>query len=224
MSNPDLTIDIIADFVCPWCYIGAKRLDKALKILEINNVKQEWKPYQLDLTIPKLGRPYQTYIKQKLGGADKTDEIHRQLITFGKELDIEFDFEAIEIMPNTLDAHRLTYWAGQAEYGTQNKIVYDLYSRFFEQGEDIGEANILTDIANHAGMRSDVIEKLLATNVDVETMNEDITHAQKMGIQGVPCFIINKKYAIMGAQSTQQLADAIGQIHSGFEPQGSRDR
>ncbi|UXN04551.1 DsbA family oxidoreductase [Bartonella sp. HY406] len=219
-----LTIDIIADFVCPWCYIGGKRLDKALKILEIDDAKIEWKPYQLDPTLPKLGRPYESYLKQRLGGADKVDEIHRQLIELGKEFEIEFDFAAIEIMPNTLDAHRVTYWAGQAESDTQTKVAYELFSRFFEQGQDIGETNILTDIAREAGMRGDVVEKLLETNVDINTMTDDITLAQKIGVQGVPCFIINKKYAIMGAQSTQKFADAIGQICAGFEPQGSEDR
>ena len=224
MTTSNLTVDIIADFVCPWCYIGAKRLDKALKILEVDNAKIEWKPYQLDPTIPKLGRPYETYLKQRLGGSDKVDEIHRNLIELGKEFEIEFDFEAIKIMPNTIDAHRLTYWSGQAESGSQLKVANELYSRFFEQGEDIGEINVLIDIANDAAMRGDVIEKLLETDVDINTMNDDIALAQKIGVQGVPCFIINKKYAIMGAQSTQQFADAIGQICAGFEPQGSEDR
>lgn len=183
-----------------------------------------FKPYLLNPDMPAAGRPYQAYLRQKLGGAEEIAATHDTLRKLGGEVEIEFDFEAIETMPDTLDAHRLVYWAGQAEAGTQTQVVEELFSRFFEQGQNIADHAVLIDAAAESGMRADVVEKLLQTDIDRQTIRDDAALAQKLGVRGVPCYIADKKYAIMGAENTEMLADTFRQIANGFAPVQAEDR
>lgn len=218
MANKLVPIDIIADLVCPWCFIGRKRLLDAIAILIDIDIRLNWKPFQLAPDIPPQGKPYKTYLKSVFGDQDMIDRNERELIKLGEGVGIEFDFGAIETAPNTLNAHRTIYWAAQDQLGVQDKLVAELYSRFFEQGQDIGSASVIVDAAKSSGMRADVVEKLLATDIDRETIINDCRRAQTIGVRGVPCFIIDNKYAIMGAQNSEILADAIRQAADGFEP------
>lgn len=224
MNEKQIMIDVIADIVCPWCFLGRKRLEKAITLLPEFDINVHWKPFQLSPEIPQQGKPYQEHMRAILGNRDAVDEAERTLIALGEEDGIAFDFSAIARMPNTLDAHRVIYWAAQDENGVQDALVGELFSRFFEQGQDIGKAEILVEAAAAAGMKARVVEKLLTTDIDRDTIQQDITGAHYIGVRGVPCFIVDKKFVVMGAQPIELLADAIQQTADGFEPGTVEDR
>lgn len=224
MSLPTIYINMISDLVCPWCFIGRKRLLSAIKSLPEINIKLRWTPFQLYPNMKPEGVPYSLHMKKILGSQDAVDETERTLIDLGKQEDIEFDFSAITKEPNSLDAHRVVYWAAQDKEKTQEKLIDELFSRFFEQGQNIGDRAVLVDAAKSVGMRGDVVDKLLQTSVDKDTIKQDSAHSYYIGVRGVPSFILDQKYVVMGAQPTEVLADTIEQIADGFEPGSSEDR
>lgn len=224
MTGRKITIDVVSDVVCPWCFVGKKRLEQALELAPEVDAEVRWRPYQLDPAIPAQGKDRQVYMREKFGTGSKIDDIHKQLVELGEENDIVFDFEAITRAPNTLDAHRLIHWAAQAGPGLQDKLVGRLFSLYFEQGQDIGDHDVLVDAAASIGMEAPIVARLLQSDADKDAIREEIDTANRIGVRGVPCFIIDQKYAVMGAQSASALADAIRQTAEGFEPGISEDR
>lgn len=224
MNSRIIYIDLIADLVCPWCFIGRKRLFNAIKRLPDIDIQIQWKPFQLHHEMPLAGQPYQLHMKSIFGNQDTIDETERSLIDLGKQEGIEFDFDAIQIAPNSLNAHRVIYWAAQDKAGTQSRLIDELYSRYFEQGQNIGDNSVLVEAAAAVGMRGEVVAKLLQTQIDLDTIQQDCARAYQVGVRGVPCFIVDQKFAIMGAQTQDVLADAIQQIADGFEPGAADDR
>lgn len=224
MTNKQITIDVVSDVVCPWCFIGRQRLKAALALLPELDITVQWRPFQLDPSIPTLGKDRKNYMLEKFGSQAKIDEIHDTLIKAGEEYDIEFDFDAIEFAPNTLNAHRLIRWAGEISPQVQDRVVGELFSLYFEQGEDIGSDEILVEAAEAADMEYTIVETLLEGHADEDNVRAEIDTANQMGVRGVPCYIIDQKYALMGAQSAEVLADAIAQVAAGFEPGMSEDR
>lgn len=224
MTNKQITIDVISDVVCPWCFLGRQRLKAAIKMLPDLNIEVRWRPFQLDPTIPQQGKERKRYLIEKFGSQSRINEMHDQLTNLGKEEGIEFDFEAIEVSPNTLDAHRLIRWAGEVSAEMQDRVVGELFSLYFEQGENIGNHEILTEAAEDAGMEYTIVQTLLEEDTDKDNVRGEIAIAGQMGVTGVPCFILDQKYAVMGAQTPQALADAIRQIAQGYEPGLSEDR
>ncbi|MEL4071936.1 DsbA family oxidoreductase [Ochrobactrum sp. GPK 3] len=223
-SEKKITIDVVSDVVCPWCFLGRKRLENALAMLPEVEAEIRWRPFQLDPTLPPQGKDRGAYMREKFGNGSKIDDIHKQLTELGDENGIVFDFEAITRAPNTLDAHRVIHWAAQAAPDTQNKLVGTLFSLYFEQGQDIGDHEVLVDAAASVGMDAAVVARLLESDADKATIREEIDTANRIGVRGVPCFIIDQKYAVMGAQNADVLADAIRQTAEGFEPGISEDR
>ncbi|MRG55359.1 disulfide bond formation protein DsbA [Phyllobacterium sp. SYP-B3895] len=218
MPEKKFTIDVVSDVVCPWCFVGRKRLEQALELNPDIDVSVNWRPFQLDPTIPPQGKDRKRYMQEKFGSSDRIFEIHQQLTELGKEVGIEFDFDSIEISPNTLDAHRLIRWASQAQPNVQDTLVGILFSYYFEQGKDIGDAEVLLEAAAEAGMDVAIVASLLPTDADAVGVRQEIDTANQIGVRGVPCFILDQKYALMGAQSAETLADAIRQTADGFEP------
>ncbi|MEI4480932.1 MULTISPECIES: DsbA family protein [unclassified Phyllobacterium] len=218
MTEKKFIIDVVSDVVCPWCFLGRKRLENALAMNPDIEATVNWRPFQLDPTIPRQGKDRNRYMQEKFGSSDKIFEIHQQLIELGKEEGIEFDFEAIKISPNTLDAHRLIRWASQAKPNVQDAVVGILFSYYFEQGKDIGDRQVLLEAAEEAGMDVAIVDSLLATDADTVGVQQEIDTANQVGVRGVPCFILDQKYAVMGAQSADALADAIRQTADGYEP------
>ena len=204
-----ITLDIVSDVVCPWCYLGKVRLEKALETLPQINAEIHWRPYQLDPTIPRTGVDRKAYMEAKFGTGPRLAQVHSQLVELGREIGIAYDFDAIKISPNTLDAHRLIRWAAQAGAGIQNKVVDRLFKAYFENGEDIGDAVVLTKIAAECGMDPKIVSTLLPTDSEVEGVTGEIDHSRTIGVTGVPCFIIDQKYAVSGAQTPEILAEAI---------------
>jgi predicted DsbA family dithiol-disulfide isomerase len=208
-AKKSVRIDIISDVVCPWCYLGKARLEAALKDLPGIEADIRWRPYQLDPSIPRAGVDRKAYMEAKFGAGPRLGQIHDQLNGFGAEVGITYDFDAIKIAPNTMNAHRLIRWAAQAGPGIQNKAVDLLFKAYFEDGKDIGDAAVLTDIAKSAGMDEAIVTTLLPTDAEEAGVIGEIAQAKQLGINGVPCFIIDQKYAVSGAQTPDILADAI---------------
>jgi predicted DsbA family dithiol-disulfide isomerase len=212
MAETAISIDVVSDVVCPWCFLGGKRLESAIATLKDVDVHVHWRPFQLDPTIPPEGKDRQAYMKAKFGDENRLKQVHANLVSLGAVEGISFDFDAIHVAPNTLDAHRVIRWAGAAGEAVQNRLVEDLFGRYFERGENTGDHRVLVEAARTAGMDAAVVETLLPTDADVDAVRNEIATASRMGISGVPCFLLEGKYAVMGAQDTSTLADAIRQL------------
>lgn len=207
-----LSIDVVSDVVCPWCYIGLKRLDAAIAQAKDIVVDVRWRPYQLDGSIPAGGADRKQYMLAKFGSEEKLAEIHARVAEAGRDAGIEFAFDAIRVSPNTLDAHRLIRWAGTEGPAIQANVVRRLFALYFEEGRDIGDHAVLTEAARTSGMDSAVVEALLASDADTDAVRAEIDTAAQMGVRGVPCYVVEGRYAIMGAQEPTVLADAIRQV------------
>jgi predicted DsbA family dithiol-disulfide isomerase len=209
MSQKRVTVDVVSDVVCPWCYIGKRRLEAALATRPDVVVDVRWRPFQLDGTIPQGGIPRQTYLANKFGGPDKITEIYSRIAGVGREVGIAFDFAAITRSPNTLDAHRLIRWA--AEPGLQGAVVEALFRAYFLDGRDIGDHAVLADVAAQAGLDAGIAARL-ASDSDKDAVAEEIRMASELGVQGVPFFIFEGRYGVSGAQSAEVLEEIIDQV------------
>lgn len=213
MTAHSLTIDVVSDVMCPWCYIGKRRLEAALdEVRSEMDVEVRWRPYQLDPTLPKQGKDRQQYLEDKFGGAAGAEQAYAAVRAAGVEEHIPFAFDKIEVSANTLDAHRLIRWAGSLGLTTQQQVVDLLFKAYFEDGKNIGDDAVLLEVAEQAGLEMPVVERLLAGDADRDTVAAEIDQSRQMGVTGVPCFIIDMKYAVVGAQSAEALADAMRKV------------
>lgn len=208
MSTP-VVIDVISDVVCPWCYVGKKRLESALRMLPDQSFAVFWRPFQLDPSIPKDGLPRKTYLERKFGNLDRLAQTHAQLVEIGKAEGIAFAFDRITRSPNTLDAHRLIRWAH--EMAKQTEMVERLFTLYFTEGADIGSPEVLIKAAVEVGLDGALVTQLLATGADLDPVIAEINAAGKMGITGVPTFIFASRFAISGAHPAETIKTAIEQ-------------
>ena len=208
-----VTIDIVSDVVCPWCYLGKARLELAIaEVQDEIGVDINWRPYRLNPDHPPEGVDHQSDLARKLGGKDAVDRAHAMLQKLGEDVGIRYNFEAIKIGPNTLDAHRLLHWAMTEGREVQDKVATALFKANFEEGRNVGDPAVLADIAEQSGLDRKVIENLLATDADKDTVLSEIDAAQKMGVTGVPFFIIDRQYAVSGAQTPDVFVNALREI------------
>ncbi|MBB4142242.1 DsbA family oxidoreductase [Rhizobium rhizoryzae] len=208
-----LTIDLVSDVVCPWCYLGKARLE--LAIAEVQDQVQidiNWRPYRLNPDYPAEGVDQKAALEKKLGGAEAVKRAHDMLTELGRDVGINFNFEAIKVGPNTLNAHRLIHWASMEGRDVQDRVVTALFKANFEEGRNIGDTHVLLNIAVQSGLQHDVVAALLNSNADIDTVLGEIEAAQKMGVNGVPFFIIEQQYAVSGAQTPDVLANAFVDI------------
>lgn len=202
-----ITIDIVSDVMCPWCYIGKRRLERALPLIDDIALDIRWRPYQLDPTIPAGGIDRRVYLENKFGGVDGAKAIYDAIEAAGDSENIPFDFKAIAVSPNTIDAHRVIRWAANVD--AQDAVVEALFSAYFVEGRDIGDHNVLVEIATAAGMDGALVRDLLASDADRDLVEKEVALARSLGINGVPCFILANSVAVSGAQDPQTLARAI---------------
>jgi len=216
MSDPTIlepvtiTVDVVSDVSCPWCYLGKRRLDHAIERLNGVKVVVNWRPFQLDPTIPPEGVDRKDYMRAKFGDGGRIDEIHARLTELGAAEGIAYDFDAITRSPNSLNAHRLLRWA--AEAGVQDALKERLMSLFWTKGEDIGDFDVLSEAAAAVGLDPVAMRARLESNDDREAVTTEIAQYQRMGVRGVPTFIIEQKYAVSGAQDVSVLVDALTEI------------
>lgn len=208
-----MQLDVISDTVCPWCYIGKKRLDKAMDAWDRKDVAIDltWRPYQLDATIPAEGVDRQKYYERKFG-AERAKEAGKVIAEYGEMEGINFAFDKIKRSPNTLDSHRLIRWAGTA--GVQMDAVELLFKRYFEEGADIGESQVLLEVAADVGMDADLVRDLLASDADRQKVEYEDHMAREMGVTGVPCFLFENKFSVMGAQDVDTLTKVFTRVQT----------
>jgi predicted DsbA family dithiol-disulfide isomerase len=193
-----ITVDIVSDAICPWCFIGKRRFERALRKAPGDiEVMVGWRPYQLNPEMPPEGMDRKAYLAAKFGGDGRADQIYKQVREAGAGEGIEFNFEGMRRTPNTINAHRLIGVAGRA--GRQDPVVEALFRAYFLDARDIGDAATLVEIGAGAGLDAKVLADYFAGRDDVERVEAEDAMARRMGIQGVPCFIFNRKYAISGA-------------------------
>jgi len=202
-----LTIDIVSDVVCPWCYLGKRRLEEALQKLGRTDATVRWRPFQLDESIPEQGLDRQAYMRGKFGDLSRLQSVHDRLVAYGKEVGADYDFEAIARAPNTLKAHRLIRWAGEA--GVQDAVVDRLFRAYFEQGQDIGDVATLAEIAAESGLDREEIARRLASDEDEQAAQSEIDAWRRAGVTGVPFFIFNERLAVPGAEGVDTLVAAM---------------
>ncbi|MAM93622.1 DsbA family oxidoreductase [Parvibaculum sp.] len=204
-----MQLDVVSDTVCPWCYIGKKRLDQALAMHGGEGITLVWRPFQLDASIPEGGVDRKTYMEKKFG-SERAKSVGNTIREFGEAVGIDFRFDKIERSPNTLDSHRLIRWAGTA--GCQNEMVDILFRRYFEDGEDIGSHDVLIEAAAEAGMDTDIVADLLMKDADKELISQEDALARQMGIQGVPSFVVNSQWVMVGAQEPETLVKMFNKL------------
>ena len=211
-------LDIISDPICPWCYIGKTRLDRALELNPTHNFIIEWHPFQLNPTMPKDGMDRREYLEAKFGGQKEAIEVYSNIDKTATETGLSLNFGGIKRTPNTIDAHRLIHWAGIE--GRQNSIIDRLFKAYFQEGRDISEHSVLTRIASAAGMDQDVVRSLLKSDADKEDIKARDTDARKRGIQGVPAFVVANEYVIQGAQTIDIWDNIIKEIQEVISKNG----
>ena len=206
-----MQIDVISDTVCPWCFIGKRRLQRAMDARPHIEFDVKWRPYQLDATVPRGGMDRQVYMRMKFGEDPmKIVEMHKLIAAEGEKDGIAFDFAAIQRRPNTLDSHRLIRWAEAAN--VQDDVVERLFIAYFENGEDIGDVRILADIADMSGMDGIEVARMLEGDTDLALVTREDQIAREMGVTGVPAMIFGNKLAVSGAREPDVLVSVIDRV------------
>lgn len=212
MEEPRATLDVLSDPICPWCYIGKVKLDRALEQRPDHGLDIFWRPYQLNPEMPSAGMDRTEYLETKFGGPERARTIYGQIEDAAKAAGLNVDFSKIKRTPNTFDAHRLIRWARSG--GHQQAVIDSLFTRYFEQGQDIGDRAVLMDVATEVGMDLDVLNRLYEEDADREMLANEEALARQMGITGVPTFILSEKFALVGAQETAAWLDVIDRLEN----------
>ena len=205
-------LEIVSDVVCPWCYLGAANLMRAVTAREGHPFAMRWRPYQLDPTIPAEGMERGDYLRAEVRDPARIEGAHRRMAEMGREVGISYDFKRIRRSPNTLDAHRVIRWAEPE--GLQTRTAMALFRRYFELGEDVSEPGVLRAAAEEAGMDGAAVAALLAGEADRAEVRAEAEAAREMGVTGVPTFVIAGQYVLTGAQPVEVWEDVIGQLEA----------
>ena len=209
MPDP-FPITIYSDVICPWCYVGKRRLEAALASLDAPVPLQfSWRPFELNPDMPAEGVERKVYRSQKFGEA-RSAQLDAQMTKTGRELGIEFAFDRMQRTPNTRLAHRLIWEADRQE--RQDQVVERLFRGYFEEGCDIGRPDVLRAVAEEAGLDADRVEQALTGSESLEAVTALEQRGYAMGIQGVPFFIVAAKYAVSGAQPPEFWSEALPKI------------
>ena len=202
-----MIIDIFSDSICPWCFIGKRRLEEALAQRPQAAAQVRWRAFQLNPEMPAEGMDRQLYLSSKFDGPGNAELVYSRIRKAGLEEGIAFNFQAIASTPNTVNSHRLIRYGG-AE-GRQDEIVQALFDAYFFDGRDIGETEVLIELAADVGLDGDQVEGLLASDDMTEEVFAEDMAARKAGINGVPCFIFNGRNVLAGAQPPEVLVRMI---------------
>ncbi len=207
-----MILDVFSDPVCPWCYIGKRRLEKSLGTApEARRPQIRWRAFMLNPDMPVGGMERNAYLALKFGGSRRATAFYRTISQAGLEEGIAFAFGDIHRTPSTVAAHRLIGWAG--ERGVQDRLVEEMFAAYFIRGVDIGHPGLLADLAEASGLARDDAEAFLDSGDGADTVLAEHNLAQRIGIDGVPCFILDGRYAVSGAQSPEVLQRMIDTAH-----------
>lgn len=206
-------LDILSDPICPWCYIGKANLEAALAAEGENPFVIEWHPFQLNPDMPEGGMDRRDYLEAKFGGKEAAVRAYTPVVDHAAKAGLTLNFEAMQRTPNTLDAHRLIHWAGIE--GVQNAAVDALFRAYFVDGCDIGDTEVLADIADTIGMDAGVVMKLLKSDAGRDAIRARDAHSRQMGVNSVPTFIVAGKHAVPGAQPPDLWRKVIAELNAG---------
>jgi predicted DsbA family dithiol-disulfide isomerase len=204
----NISVDVISDVICPWCYIGKRRLEKAITAFD-KPVSVNWHPFQLNPTMPKEGISRREYRIAKFGSWERSMELDANIVAVGKQEGIHFDFDRMERTPNTIDAHRLI-WLSHKD-GIQDAVVESLFKAYFTDGRDISNPMTLIDVVAEAGLDREKAEMVLNGNEGMEAIKEAGELSSRCHVQGVPFFIVNGKVSLSGAQTPDVFLAAFKQ-------------
>ncbi len=212
------TIDVVSDVVCPWCYIGKRKLEAALDRIRAQEpdlpIVVRWHPFQLNPELPAAGVDRRSYLEAKFGGPERAREIYARVAAAGESVGIPFRFDSIERQPNTLDAHRLLAWAQGRREGDADALVERLFRAYFLDGQFIGDRDTLARLAADAGYDADDARAFLSSGELAEAVAGADERARSMGVSGVPFFIFGGRTALSGAQAPETLLEAIAQART----------
>jgi predicted DsbA family dithiol-disulfide isomerase len=202
-----LPIDVVSDVVCPWCFIGKRRLEKAIALKSDIPVTVRYRPYFLNPWVPRAGISRTEYLTTKFGSVDRYKANAQRIVLAARQEGLAYNLDAIARQPNTLDCHRLIRWSGEG--GDPARMKQRLMELYFTEGADLSDNEVLVGAARDCGMDADRVRQRLASEEDVENVSREAESAKTAGIEGVPCFILGGIVAISGAQAPEYLADAI---------------
>ncbi|HHP7245316.1 MAG TPA: DsbA family oxidoreductase [Elainellaceae cyanobacterium] len=207
-----LNIEVVSDVICPWCFVAKRRLEQAIEdVRDRYEFRTAWHPFQLNPTIPAEGIERRIYRTAKFGCWEHSRALDMRLVEVGKSVGIDFAFDQIQWTPNTFDAHRLI-WLAQQE-SVQEYMVEALFRAYFEQGQNIGDRQILTEIALKSGIDDKRLMQFWNTDDGSTAVNDEEAAARRLGISSVPYIIINGKYSLSGAQDSQTIVSAFDQVN-----------
>lgn len=210
MSQETITVDIVSDVACPWCYVGKRRFEEALRQWKGAPVKVEWHPYQLDPNMTAEGLSRDNYLINKFGSVEKVQGMTDHLTTAGKEVGIDFDFGPNWLAVNTLQLHQLLYVAG--EEGFKDTLKERFLKAYFEETKHLNNQEVLAEIMAEFGWSAEKVAEIIADDSIAYAVKSEIAHYQQMGVSGVPYFIINNKYGISGAQPSSLFLEALNSV------------
>jgi predicted DsbA family dithiol-disulfide isomerase len=203
-----ISVDVISDVICPWCYVGKRRLEKAIASVDgQHEVRVRWLPFQLNPTMPLEGISRREYRIQKFGSWERSQELDARVVEVGKTEGIDFAFDRIERTPNTVEAHRLI-WLAEA-CGIQDAVMEALFRAWFCEGQDIGQTSVLIEVVVNAGLDRQRVEALLSNNEGAEAFKEVVELSRRHRVDGVPFFVIDKEITLSGAQPPETFLDAF---------------
>lgn len=214
MRDP-IKLDVMSDPICPWCYIGKAHLDKALAERPDHPFLIEWHPFQLNPDMPAGGMGRRAYLEGKFGGKEAAVRAYAPVVEHAEKAGLNINFEAMQRTPNTLNAHRLIHWSGIE--GRQTAAVSALFKAYFVDARDIGDVEVLADIADSIEMDAAVVAKLLQSDEDAQAIRDRDAHSREMGINSVPTFIVGNQHAVPGAQPPSLWLKVIDEL-TGVDP------
>jgi predicted DsbA family dithiol-disulfide isomerase len=203
-------IDIISDTVCPWCWIGRRRLQKALDARPDLTVEITWRPFQLNPGLPREGMDRRDHMRRKFGDPERAQAIFARIAVTAAEEGLDFRFDLIRRSVNTFDSHRLLHWAKGT--GRQDKIAESLFRRYFSEGQDISDPAVLAAAAEEVGMDGGIVRDLLARDADAEIVRRAEATARALGVTSVPTFIFDQKIFVPGAQDAEMFASLLDRL------------
>jgi predicted DsbA family dithiol-disulfide isomerase len=214
-SQQPVRIDVVSDVVCPWCFIGKRRLERAIALIPDIPVEVHWRPYFLNDWIPREGISREEYLTTKFGSAERYKGIAQRVSAAAAAEGLIYAMDKISRQPNTLDAHRLIRWAGGI--GKAAEMKQRLMDLYFTEGADLTNHAVLVQAAADVGLDAEDIREALASDQDVAEVEQEAISAKEAGIEGVPCFIFGGNFAVSGAQAPEDLVEAIGRIAQGAD-------
>lgn len=203
-------LDILSDPICPWCYIGKARLSAAVAEFEEYPLAIEWHPFQLNPDMPENGMDRRAYLEGKFGGKEGAVRAYAPIVQEAKAAGLSINFEGIKRTPNTINAHRVIHWAGLE--ALQDDMVEALFQAYFVNGQDIGDKQVLAELAQTVGLDQAVIARALESDADLDMVKERDAHSRKMGVTGVPTFVVAQQHVLSGAQPVELWRKVITEL------------